>query len=180
MRPATRSRCRRTSPAAGGIGRQTILSFCLADTCETCEAPKDNRPASTPEPNASTDPEPNAPDPGPGKPPIDLTIELAASDGSVASLPLSHIGPLQPILKVTFTKWPYWERIRFKSSTEPVLQTYEVRLSDFVEANPKFDPGLLKQIRLRFDRTRTAVILLDDVGLANPRDARAVDSLREK
>ena len=158
------------SASRWGIGRHTVLSFCLADTCETCEAPKDDKPASAPEPNASADPEPNAPDPGPGKPPIDLTIELTASDGSVASLPLSHISPLQPILKVTFTKWPYWERIRFKSPTEPVLQTYEVRLSDFVEANPKFDPGLLKQIRLRFDRTRTAVILLDDVGLANPRN----------
>ena len=158
------------SASRWGIGRHTVLSFCLADTCETCEAPKDDKPASAPEPNASADPEPNAPDPGPGKPPIDLTIELTASDGSVASLPLSHISPLQPILKVTFTKWPYWERIRFKSPTEPVLQTYEVRLSDFVEANPKFDPGLLKQIRLRFDRTRTAVILLDDVGPANPRN----------
>jgi hypothetical protein len=31
-------------------------------------------------------------------------------------------------------------------------------------ATPTFDPGLLKQIRFRFDRTRTAVILLDDVG----------------
>jgi hypothetical protein len=40
-------------------------------------------------------------------------------------------------------------------------------LSDFVAANPKFDPGLLRQIRFRFDRTSTAVIILDDVGLAN-------------
>jgi hypothetical protein len=48
-----------------------------------------------------------------------------------------------------------------------VLQTYEIRLSDFVAANPRFDPGHLKHIRFRFDRTRTAVILLDDVGLTN-------------
>ena len=79
-------------------------------------------------------------------------------------MPLSHLHPLQPILKVTFTKWPYWEHVRFKSATEPVLQTYEIPLSEFVAADPAFDPGRLQQIRFRFDRTRTAVILLDDVG----------------
>ena len=36
------------------IDGQTILSFCLADTCETCEATEDDQPASAPEPNAST------------------------------------------------------------------------------------------------------------------------------
>jgi hypothetical protein len=147
---------------------RTILSFCLADTCETCEPPKDDKPEKASEPNAPTAlEEPNTPDSGPGKPPIDLTIDLVASTGSVASLPLHHVYPIQPILNVTFTKWPYWERTRYKSSTEPVLQTYEIPLSDFVEANPNFDPALLKQIRFRFDRTSTAVILLDDVGLAH-------------
>jgi hypothetical protein len=87
--------------------------------------------------------------------------------GPLVVLPISHVHPLQPILKVTFTKWPYWERIHYKSSTEPVLQTYEIPLSDFAAANPNFDPGLLKQVRFRFDRTKAAVILLDDVGLAH-------------
>jgi len=147
------------------IGPRSILSFCLADTCDTCDPPKDQEPAPPPEPNASTAREPNTPASDVGKPPIDLTVELIASDGQVARLPLSHVYPLQPILKVTFTKWPYWERMRYKSPTEPVLQTYEIPLSDFVAANPQFDPGRLQQIRFRFDRTRTAVILLDEVGL---------------
>jgi hypothetical protein len=149
----------------------TILSFCLADTSETCEPPKGDEPAKVPEPNAPAAQEPNAPEAGPGKLPIDLTVELVASNGSVARLPLSHIYPIQPILKVTFTKWPRWEKVHYKSSAEPVLQTYEIPLSDFVAANPKFDPGLLSQIRFRFDRTSTAVIILDDVGLANARRA---------
>ena len=150
----------------------TILSFCLADTCDTCEAQKEDAPAKPSEPNAPTAPgEPNAPNPGPGQPPIDLTIDLVSANGAVASLPLSHVRPIQPILKVTFTKWPYWERLRYKSATEPVLQTFEVRLSDFVEANPQFDPSRLQQIRFRFDRTKTAVILLDNVGLARARPA---------
>ena len=54
---------------------------------------------------------------------------------------------------MTFTKWPYWERIRFKSATEPVLQTYEIPLSEFVDGQPDFDPALLQQIRFCFDRT---------------------------
>jgi dienelactone hydrolase len=151
-------------PARWQLGSQTILSFCLADTCETCEAQKEENRVPPSEPNGRPAEDSNMPPPGPGKPPIDLTIELATSDGAVARLPLSHLHPLQPVLKVTFTKWPYWERVRFKSATEPVLQTYEIPLSDFVAANPAFDPGRLKQIRFRFDCTRTAVILLDDVG----------------
>jgi hypothetical protein len=97
-------------------------------------------------------------------------VELVAADGRSARLPLGHVHPVQPILEVTFTKWPYWERLRYRSSTEPVLQTYEIPLSDFVQANPDFDPGQLKQIRFRFDRTRTGVIFLDDVGLTRTPD----------
>jgi hypothetical protein len=153
------------------IDGRTILSFCLADTSETCEPPKDDESTKASEPNAPAAQEPNTPGSDTGKPPIDLTIELVASDRSMASLPLSHVRPIQPILKVTFSKWPYWERIRYKSATEPVLQTFEIPLSDFAAANPSFDPGLLKQIRFRFDRTKAAVIILDDVGLATPRNA---------
>lgn len=148
------------------VDDHTILTFCLADTCDTCEPSKDATTTAAPEANAPPAEEPNLPDPGPGKPPIDLTIELVASDGAVARLPLSHIYPVQPILKVTFTKWPSWEKMRYKSATEPVLQTYEIPLSDFVAANAKFQPRLLRQIRFRFDRTNTAVLLLDDVGLS--------------
>jgi hypothetical protein len=155
-------------PSRWQLDRHRVLSFCLADTCETCDPPKDEEAEPAAEPNAPPTPEPNTPAPSSGKSPIDFTIDLVASNGSVASLPLSHVYPLQPILKVTFTKWPYWEHMRYKSSTEPVLQTYEIPLSDFVEANPQFDPGRLQQIRFRFDRTRTAVILLDDVGIAQP------------
>lgn len=40
----------------------------------------------------------------------------------------------------------------------------EVPLSHFVRVNPAFNPTLLRQIRFRFDRTRSAVIILDRVG----------------
>jgi hypothetical protein len=149
------------------IDQHTILSFCLADTGERCDdtrkppraagaAPA--RPAESNEQTAPTDAEEDS------SAPIDLTVELVALDGSVARLPLSHVRPLQRALKVTFTKWPYWERARYKSPTEPVLQTYGIPLGDFTAVSHGFDPAILDQIRFRFDRTKSAVILLDDVG----------------
>jgi hypothetical protein len=100
------------------------------------------------------------------KQPADLTVELVAADGATASVPLSRFLPIQPILKVKFTKWDYYERTRYKSPSEPVLQTYEIPLSAFVNANPAFSPSALKVVRFRFDRTKAAVIVLDEVGFA--------------
>lgn len=148
------------------LGPRTLLSFCLADTDEKCDPPKDTaieQPADVADNNDVNQPATQAPVVD-DKAPIDLTVELIASDGVMAELPLSHVRPLQRVLKVTFTKWPFWERIRFRSPTEPVLQTYEIPLSDFVDVNPAFNPTLLRQIRFRFDRTRSAVIILDQVG----------------
>jgi hypothetical protein len=127
---------------------QTLLCFGLADTGERGGQATDRD------------------DRGQDLAPVDLTIELIASNGCVARLPLSHVRPLQPALHVTFTKWPYWERSRCKSPIEPVLQTFEIPLAKFVPGNTPFDLGQLQQIRFCFDRTQAAVILLDDVGLA--------------
>jgi hypothetical protein len=158
-------------PLGWWLDERAILSFCLADTGQRCPRPAHASPGQT---GGSLGADRDSPgytgDPQAGKVPIDLTVELVAADGRSARLPLGHVHPVQPILEVTFTKWPYWERLRYRSSTEPVLQTYEIPLSDFVQANPDFDPGQLKQIRFRFDRTRTGVIFLDDVGLTRTPD----------
>jgi hypothetical protein len=158
-------------PLGWGLDDRAILSFCLADMGQQCPLPSGAGPADGPSGGARNGPG-FAEALKEGKAPIDLTVELVAADGRTARLPLSHIHPIQPILHVTFTKWPSWERLQYKSSTEPVLQTYEIPLSDFVAASPGFDPGWLRQIRFRFDRTPTAVILLDDVGLARRPEER--------
>jgi len=158
-------------PRGWWLDERAILSFCLADTGQRCLLPSDDGagPARGSPSDVGND-RGRVDDPEKGKAPIDLTVELVAADGRSARLPLRHIRPIQPILQVTFTKWPYWERLRYRSSTEPVLQTYEMPLSDFAAANPDFDPGRLKQIRFRFDRTPAGVILLDDVGLTRRPD----------
>jgi dienelactone hydrolase len=154
------------------LGENTLLSFCLADTDEQCDPLTAHDSGQTDE--SRDDVNEPANDPDPNEPAeediIDLTIELVTCDGCVARLPLSHVSPLQPAIRVTFTKWAYWERIRGKPAVEPVLQTYEIPLSDFVASNPDFDPAQLREIRFRFDRTKSRVILLDQVGLAHPPD----------
>lgn len=153
-----------TLPPNWLLGERMALYFSLADTGQRCPPASDDpvEQAGTARPDGCRSvraPHGNARF-------IDLTVELVASNGQVAQLPLSHVFPLTPALRVTLTKWPFLERTRYKSPVEPVLQTFAIPLSDFAQANPAFDPGMLKQIRLRFDRTQTAVILLDDVGLA--------------
>jgi dienelactone hydrolase len=97
--------------------------------------------------------------------PIDLTIELTASDGTVARLALSSQRLLPPVLRSRFTKLPD-EGFAYGSDWEPALQTFELPLTAFVEAVPGFDPAGLISIRLVFDRTPEAVIIVDDIGFA--------------
>ena len=134
------------------LDEKAILSFCLADTDERCGDGND----------APVAADPNEPEPG-----IDLTVAILASDGAAAELPLSHVFPLQPVLKVTFTKWKYWERTRYQPAVEPVLQTFAIPLADFVASNPNFHPARLTRIEFRFDRTKSRVLLLDHVGFAH-------------
>jgi len=161
-----------TLPADWELDEDSVLSFCLADTDDQCEPLfPEGPPPPHPEvggPNGPPDhPEPNGPPRDGG---IDLTIELVDANQVVARLPLSHVAPLQPALHVTWTKWAYWERTRNKSAVEPVLQTYEMPLRDFVDANPDFTPSQLREIRFRFDRMPSRVLLLDQVGFASPPD----------
>jgi dienelactone hydrolase len=95
---------------------------------------------------------------------VDFTLELVDSNNASAHIPLSQVFPLQPILKVKFTKWDYLETEFYQSATEPEFQTYGIPLSDFVKANAALDPRKLRMVRFRFDRTKSDVIILDEVG----------------
>jgi hypothetical protein len=110
------------------------------------------------------DPVPGAKAPPGPKEPIDLTLELEAADGTVARVPLSRIRPLQPVVKVRFTKWGALEDALYKRSWEPVFQTFEVPLDLFKEAVPAWSPKGLRGIRFVFDRTSRGNVLLDEVG----------------
>ncbi|HSW01198.1 MAG TPA: hypothetical protein VLI39_13565 [Sedimentisphaerales bacterium] len=145
-----------TLSADWGLDEDSVLSFCLADTDDHCE------PLLAEDPSGADCIRP------PEQEGIDLTIELVDASGSVARLPLSHVAPLQPALHVTFTKWAYWERFRNKSPVEPVLQTWEMPLGSFTDSNAALSLSELREIRFRFDRMVSRVLLLDQVGIASP------------
>jgi dienelactone hydrolase len=97
--------------------------------------------------------------------PIDLTVELTASNGTVARLAISSQRLLPPVLRSRFTKLPV-EDFAYGSTWEPALQIFELPLAAFVDAAPDLDPAGLTSIRLVFDRTPEAVIIVDDIGFA--------------
>ncbi|MCB9452973.1 MAG: MFS transporter [Anaerolineaceae bacterium] len=89
----------------------------------------------------------------------DFTIELVDRAGESARLPLSDFAALQPPVSVRLQKTPFgsW-------STMPVLQHVELPLSAFIAENPDFDPTAIDTVWLVFDRTPSAVVIVDDIG----------------
>ncbi|MFH1719487.1 MAG: hypothetical protein ABIF19_19210 [Planctomycetota bacterium] len=98
--------------------------------------------------------------------PVDLTIELTDTNGHSAGLLLTSVGPVHPALAVRLAKWKWIERKSVETFSERLLQTYEMPMSYFVEANPSFEPARLETIRFLFDRSQTGSIMLDDIGIS--------------
>ncbi len=96
----------------------------------------------------------------------DFTIELVTSDAVIASAPVSRFVTIPPPLKEMFTKLDLIERTVYEKDWEPVFQTVRAPLAEFQNADgPKrFDPGKLRVVRLKFDRTATSVICISAVG----------------
>ncbi len=131
-----------TTAADWGLAADSRLVFAVADTRDEPDTRAAKRPYE----------------------PVDFTIELATSDGVVARVPLSRVFPLPPILRVTFTKWKYLDRVFYASKTEPVFQTYELPLELFGAAG--WRPDRVREIRFVFDRTPSGKIMLDGVGFS--------------
>ncbi len=161
-------------PEIGGqkdrhLDSDAMLVFSIADTAEKTEDPLEEKGSAAASKAQQKTPEKKEPEKKKSdekKKPVDFTVELVADDGQAASLALSHFFALQPVLKVRFTKWAALDADGYKSATEPVFQTFELPLADFAKANPRFDPSRLKTIRLRFDRTESDVIAIDEIGFA--------------
>jgi hypothetical protein len=94
------------------------------------------------------------------KEPIDFTVELINSDGTVTRLALSQLGPIFPPLDVRFVKWKQLPGLDYGKDAEPVLQRYTARVSP-----------LLRSVRFRFDRSPEGVVIVDDIGFDQTRSS---------
>jgi len=100
------------------------------------------------------------------KEPLDLTLELTTTGGIRSRIVLSEIRSIPIPLESKFTKLPIEEMI-VGPGWEPTLQTFEVPMSAFIEAESGFDPGALAAISFVFDQSPEGVIFLDDIGFAD-------------
>jgi hypothetical protein len=97
----------------------------------------------------------------PNDEPTDFTVELETVQGASHALPLGQFGTLMPPFRVRFTKFALLDDFAYQKPAEPIFQTFELPLKAFGID----DPGQLRTIRLRFDKTITRVLILSRIGL---------------
>jgi dienelactone hydrolase len=100
--------------------------------------------------------------------PVELTVEAVDASGNAARLGLSRYGPVRRPVEVTVYRRKGRDKRSFSALYELMLQTYTIPLADFAAAEPRFDPSRLSKVRLVFDRTIAATVVLTDVGLTTP------------
>ncbi|MES2180069.1 MAG: hypothetical protein V4550_19585 [Gemmatimonadota bacterium] len=115
----------------------------------------------------------NTPPPKKAEPdtiPIEITVELADSAGHTAKLPLSRFGTIRRPLETKVYRRDGRDEARFATMFELVPQTFVMPLADFAKTAPTFDAGRLKTIRLLFDKTMAATVVVSDIGLSTKID----------
>ena len=95
--------------------------------------------------------------------PVDFTIELTDSNGNTSSVLASKIISIMPPLKTVYLRYKKMES-RYGKSSEPTLQTVSIPMELFKSANPDFLVEGLNEIKFIFNKTRKAVIILDEIG----------------
>jgi dienelactone hydrolase len=96
----------------------------------------------------------------------DFTVELVASDGATADVPVSKFIAIPPPFKEKFTKLAIMDEKGYEKDWEPVFQTVRIPLADFRPPNGArpFEPEKLSAVRLKFDRTAMSVICISGIG----------------
>ncbi|MED5050702.1 hypothetical protein P9850_02305 [Anoxybacillus rupiensis] len=94
--------------------------------------------------------------------PLDLSAQVEDRSGNIASLPLSSVAVLLPMLEGDIVKWPFTSLLPTK---EPIFQNFAFQLADFKMANLAFQPENLSQVRFIFDKTKKGSIYLSDIGI---------------
>jgi hypothetical protein len=100
------------------------------------------------------------------KAPLDFTVELVTSDGRIARLPLSSIGPIYKPFHIEYAKFNKLGFGRNDKDTEAVLQRYAIPLKSF----PSLSSAQIREVRFHFDRSKEGVVVLDNIAFEPPRD----------
>ena len=95
------------------------------------------------------------------KEPIDFTIELNDSFGEKVSFPLSDFAPLQRVIEVMINKTGF---IFDDKESEIIFQTFYFPTEQFLEINPKFTTSNIEEIRFIFNKNKSGVIVIDNIG----------------
>jgi hypothetical protein len=161
--------------AAWRVSGQSALAFSLGVTDQTPgprAAAKDSTKAdSTKADSAAKRPSPKKPTPKPPPKdslPVEITIEAVDAAGQAARVLLSRYGPVRRPVEVTVYRRKGRDKRNFAALYELTLQTFTIPLADLVAAEARFDPSRLAKVRLVFDRTLAATVVLTDVGLTTP------------
>lgn len=136
------------------ITQESILVFSLADTGEEPPEPEGEKKQSNKERSSEKDN-------------IDLSIELVDGKDQSAKLRISDFMKVPKILKSRFTRL-IGESSSFGKDFEITLQNFELPVSAFTSKFQDFDLQTLKTIKFIFDHEEPGVIILDDIGFAQP------------
>ncbi|WP_053216026.1 alpha/beta hydrolase family protein [Guptibacillus hwajinpoensis] len=95
---------------------------------------------------------------------VDFSVTLS-SNGETATVLLSDIMPLHPVLPVRHTKTVYFEKDRYGEPTEPVLQTFNIPMSYFMKDNPSIDLKKIDALAFQFNQPSKGRIFIDQIGV---------------
>ena len=93
--------------------------------------------------------------------PLDFTISLQDSTGQVVRFPLSDFSSLQREIEPVLWKMDF---LTGDTSSEQVFQIFYFPLSDMEKINPEFNPSNIENIQFIFDKSKSGVITIDNIG----------------
>ncbi len=102
---------------------------------------------------------------------VSLPVAIRAmSDGRSVRLPIDRFGALPPPLPVRLAKHDLLAAVAgidltVRSESEVVLQTYEIPLSAFAEADPTWDPAGLQAVTVELPRTQSGALWIAEPAL---------------
>lgn len=95
----------------------------------------------------------------------DFTVKVVDAKGEEAWILLSSFKVMPLPIGIKLSKWNYFNKVLYGNEFEPVLQTYEFTMRDFIKNNGRFNPKELKKIEFIFNKSQNGEIIIDDIGI---------------